>query len=221
MIEAIIFDMDGVLLDSEPFWHEAEIEVFATVHLTLTREQCMETMGVPVDEVVAYRFSQHPWTNKSQHQVEKEIFDGVIRRVCAHGVLMDGISRALEFFQSRQLPLALASSSPISMIEIVLKKIGLQNVFSVIHSAEHEDYGKPHPAVFLSTANKLGIAPVKCLVIEDSFNGLIAAKAARMKTLVVPMKEQQSETRFDISDLKLTSLAKFSEKHWQQLNAVS
>jgi mannitol-1-/sugar-/sorbitol-6-/2-deoxyglucose-6-phosphatase len=221
MIEAVIFDMDGVLLDSEPFWHDAEMEVFATVGLHLTRQQCMETMGVPVDGVVAYRFSQHPWNNKTQEQVTKEIFDGVIRRIRAHGVLMDGVSDIIKFFQSNHLPLALASSSPVRMIEIVLEKIGLQNIFPVIHSAEHEEYGKPHPAVFLSTAKELGIDATHCLVIEDSFNGLIAAKAARMKTLVVPIVQQQHEARFDIADLKLASLADFSKEHWQHINAAS
>jgi len=218
MIEAVIFDMDGVLLDSEPLWHESEIETFSSVGLMLTLEQCRETMGTPVDELVALRFSQHPWKTKTQEQVTKEIFDGVIRSIRAYGALMDGVSDVIKFFQSRHLPLALASSSPVSMIEIVLEKIRLQNIFSVIHSAEHEEYGKPHPAVFLSTAKELGVNPRACLVIEDSFNGLIAAKAARMKTLVVPMAAQQHESRFEIADVKLRSLTEFSEQHWQLLN---
>jgi mannitol-1-/sugar-/sorbitol-6-/2-deoxyglucose-6-phosphatase len=220
MIEAVIFDMDGVLVDSEPFWHEAEIEIFATVQVTLTREQCMETMGLPVEEVVAYRFQQHPWSNKSPQQVQEEILNSVIRRVQERGTLMDGVTNAIEIFASHHLPLALASSSPLRLIDMVLEKISLRNMFSIAHSVEHEKYGKPHPAVFLSTAAKLGVVPMRCLVIEDSFNGLIAAKAARMKTLVVPMEQQQHETRFDIADLKLKSLAAFSEAHWQQLNAA-
>jgi mannitol-1-/sugar-/sorbitol-6-/2-deoxyglucose-6-phosphatase len=220
MIEAVIFDMDGVLLDSEPFWHEAEMEAFATVQVTLTREQCMETMGLPVEDVVAYRYQQKPWIEKSQQQVQTEILDGVIRRVLEHGTLLDGVANALRFFNSHHLPLALASSSPSRLIDAVLEKVGLQNAFSVVHSAEHEEYGKPHPAVFLSTAEEVGVNPIHCLVIEDSFNGLIAAKAARMKTLVVPMEQQRHESRFDIADLKLKSLAEFSEEHWQQLNAA-
>jgi sugar-phosphatase len=220
MIEAVIFDMDGVLLDSEPFWHEAEIESFAAVNVTLTREQCMETMGLPVDGVVAYRFQQNPWSGKSQKDVQEEIINGVIHRVLEHGVLLNGVTNILQFFASHCLPLALASSSPSRLIDTVLEKVALRNAFSVVHSAEHEEYGKPHPAVFLSTAKKLGVVPLRCLVIEDSFNGLIAAKAARMKTLVVPMEQQRHESRFDIADLKLKSLAEFSETHWQRLNAA-
>jgi sugar-phosphatase len=149
--------------------------------------------------------------------VQEEILNGVIRRVQEHGTLLDGVINILQFFVSHHLPLALASSSPLRLIDTVLEKVALHNVFSVVHSAEHEPYGKPHPAVFLSTAEKLGIAPQRCLVIEDSFNGLIAAKAARMKTLVVPMA-QQHEMRFDIADLKLKSFAEFSQEHWQRLN---
>jgi mannitol-1-/sugar-/sorbitol-6-/2-deoxyglucose-6-phosphatase len=220
MIEAVIFDMDGVLLDSEPFWHEAEMEVFASVGLNLTREQCMETMGVPVDEVVAIRYGQQPWTNKSQKQVENEILQGVIRRVQEDGRCMDGVQELIQLFRNKNLRLALASSSPVRLIDAVLTKLNLRAVFDVIHSAEHEEYGKPHPAVFLSTAKELAIHPRQCLVIEDSFNGLIAAKAAGMKSLVVPMKQQQMETRFDIADLKLHSLTEFSQEHWQRLNAL-
>jgi sugar-phosphatase len=102
----------------------------------------------------------------------------------------------------------------------VLKKFSLENSFSVVHSAEQEDYGKPHPAVFLTTAKQLRVSPEHCLVFEDSFNGLIAAKAARMKTVIIPMTAQWNETRFDIADGKLKSLREFSEQQWIRLNAL-
>ena len=96
----------------------------------------------------------------------------------------------------------------------------MENIFRVVHSAEQEEYGKPHPAVFLTTAKHLRISPAHCLVIEDSFNGLIAAKAARMKTVVIPMAEQWNEARFDIADSKLKSLREFSEPEWNHLNSL-
>jgi sugar-phosphatase len=220
MIDAVIFDMDGVLLDSEPFWQEAEMEVFATVGIQLTRAQCIETTGLPVNDVVAYRHIQNPWNHKSLEQVSDEILAGVEMRVRERAVLLDGVMDVLEFFKNLRIPTALASSSAMRLINTVLNKFSMENTFRVVHSAEREKYGKPHPAVFLKTAKHLRIPPAHCLVIEDSFNGLIAAKAARMKTVVIPMAKQWNEARFDIADSKLRSLKEFSEQQWSRLNAL-
>ncbi len=219
MIEAVIFDMDGVLLDSEPFWQEAEMEIFATVGIRLTRTHCIETIGLPVKDVVAYRYKQSPWKGKSLDQVSKEILNTVERLVHERAVPFDGVMDVLEFFNSRRIPMAIASSSAIRLINIVLKKFGLEHTFQVVHSAELEEYGKPHPAVFLTTAKQLHIHPLQCLVFEDSFNGLIAAKAAGMKTIIIPMAAQWNEMCFDIADLKLRSLTEFSSCLWSSLNA--
>jgi beta-phosphoglucomutase-like phosphatase (HAD superfamily) len=220
MIEAAIFDMDGVLLDSEPFWQESEIEIFASVGINLTRAQCIETTGLPVNDVVAYRYNQNPWTQKSLGQISDEILAGVERRVRDRAVTLNGVMEILEFFKKRRIPTALASSSAMRLINTVLNKFSMENTFRVIHSTEQEEYGKPHPAVFLTTAKYLNIPPSHCLVIEDSFNGLIAAKAARMKTIVVPMAEQWNEPRFDIADSKLKTLTDFSEQQWNRINTL-
>jgi sugar-phosphatase len=220
MINAIIFDMDGVLVDSEPFWQEAEMEVFASVGIQLTREQCIETTGLPVKDVVSYRYQQKPWNNKSQEQVSGEIFSSVEQKVLQRAILLDGVRDVLELLNKLRIPKALASSSSMQLIDTVLKKFSMEKTFDVVHSAEYEEYGKPHPAVFLTTAGRMKISPQNCLVIEDSFNGLIAAKAARMKTLVVPMSEQWNQKRFDIADCKLRTLKDFTEQQWDLINAL-
>jgi mannitol-1-/sugar-/sorbitol-6-/2-deoxyglucose-6-phosphatase len=221
MIQAVIFDMDGVLLDSEPFWQDAEMEVFQTVGISLSRAQCIELTGLPTRELVAHCYKQKPWNHKSPEQVAEEIIRGVEERVAQCAIPLTGVREMLGFFRSHQLPLAVASSSPVTLIRSVLNKFSLTDVFSVIHSAEFEEYGKPHPAVFLTTAKQLHVDPIQCLVIEDSFNGLLAAKAARMKTIVIPMEAQRNESRFTIADLKLESLSEFSIMHWNMLQTIS
>ena len=219
MIKAVIFDMDGLLIDSEPLWQESEINIFKKVGLHLTREMCMETMGYRIDEVVKYWFEKSPWEGSSFDVLEREIFEEVERLIKLKAEPMEGVNYILELFKSKKLRIGLASTSPMRIINTVLEKLSISHYFEVLNSAEFEEFGKPHPAVFINAAKKIGIEPYSCLVFEDSFNGLIAAKAARMKTVAIPDKPYFSQTRFDIADIKLTSLVDFSEEHLNKLNS--
>jgi len=218
MIEAAIFDMDGLLLDSEPFWQESEIAVFRSVGVPMTVEMCLQMTGVRVGEVIPYWYARFPWTGKSFAALEEEILAGVEQRVRDRGTPSDGALAVFELLQRRGVRLALASSSAPRLIRAVLEKLRLKEVFEVVHSAEQEEYGKPHPAVFLTTARRLNVEPSRCLVFEDSFAGVVAAKAARMKTVAVPMPAQFDDARFAIADLRLRSLAQFGETEWHAVN---
>ncbi|MCB0405615.1 MAG: HAD-IA family hydrolase, partial [Bdellovibrionales bacterium] len=116
------------------------------------------------------------------------------------------------------VPLGLATSSPEKHIEAVLRALDLNRTFRVTYSADREPYGKPHPGVYLSTAKALGVEPECCLAIEDSVNGVVAAKAARMKCVAIPEERLRSDPRFAIADLKLSCLSELSEIHWANLN---
>jgi len=215
-LQACIFDMDGVLLDSEPFWRQAEIEVFATVGLDLTEQDCMETMGVRIDEVVALRHSQKPWSSPSCPNVAEQIVERVAELIQTRGRPLEGVHEALEFLQWKGLPLALASSSSSRLIRATLDALDLTAAFPVWHSAENEEFGKPHPAVFLATARKLGVAPASCLAIEDSLNGVVAAFAARMPVLAVPEPAVAGDPRFALAQAVLGSLRELPEA-WERL----
>jgi sugar-phosphatase len=204
--KAVIFDMDGLIINSEPFWQEAEKIVFKTVGITLTTEMCESTMGYRVDEVVKKWFHLFPWKNKTLLVVEKEIVEGVKNLINEKGEAMPGFHSLIELLKNNNLRFSLASSSKLDVITCVLDKLKVKDLFTSIHSAEHEQYGKPHPAIYLTTASHLKIDPADCLVLEDSFNGLIAAKAAKMKTIAIPFEKDFSNTRFDFSDFKVKSL---------------
>ncbi len=205
-IKAVIYDMDGVIIDSEPLWREAEILTFKTVGLHFTEDMCRETMGMRLYEVVEYWYDKLGWEGKSLQQIEDELLITVTQLIIEKGTAIEGVYESLEFFKQKGYKLALASSSAMSLIITVLEKLKLNDYFEVVNSAENLDYGKPHPLIFINTAKDLGVKPINCLVIEDSFNGLLAAKAALMKTIVVPEEENWNNTNFNIADHNLKSL---------------
>ena len=217
-IKAVIFDMDGLLIDSEPLWQEAEILIFERVGINLTSELCQQTQGLRIDEVVDYWYTRHPWTNLTKLEVEKLIVDQVIELIQFKGEPLPGVEQAIAFVQSKKVKIALASSSAMIIIRAALQKLGLSETFTEVYSAESEVLGKPHPGVYLTTANKLNIVPQSCLALEDSLNGVLAAKAAQMKCIAIPEAIQQNNPKFAIADTVLKSLTELNDTLWHRLN---
>lgn len=208
-MKAVIFDMDGVLIDSEPLWKIAEIEGFAKVGINLTNIDCEETVGLRMDEVVKMWYDRVGWENKTLKEVEEDVIDLLIHQIKLNGKALTGVNELLRLLKSEGYKIGLATSSAMRIVEVVVDKLEIRSYFDVLHSAEFEDYGKPHPAVFLTTAAKLGVKAIDCLVIEDSLNGVIAAKAARMKVIAVPEKSHDYDKRLIIADKILPSLNGF------------
>jgi len=207
-IKAVIFDMDGVLIDSEPLWKIAEVMVFTKLGLNLTAKDFEQTVGLRIDQVVEYWRNRFPWTQDiSNEKVVDDIVTLVAQLVTERGEKLPGVFEILEWLKTKYIKLGVGTSSYMKIVDAVMAKLNITDYFDVIHSAEHEEYGKPHPGVYLTCAQKLGVSPDKCLVIEDSFNGLLAAKAASMATIVVPDKSNSPHPHFVIADLVAESLA--------------
>ena len=126
---------------------------------------------------------------------------------------MPGVQYIIRFFYERNFKIGVASSSPQKLIDLVLDMCGVKKVIKATASAEYLPYGKPHPQVYLNCAEMLGSVPLSCLCFEDSFPGLIAAKAARMKCVVVPHYHQHKDERWAAADLKISSLQNFGVLH--------
>ncbi len=210
-IKAVIFDMDGVLIDSEPLWRQAEIETFAKVGLSFSNEMCMQTMGMRTSEVIDYWYKLTPWKGKSVKKVEAELLQRVTQLIIEKGNAMIGVGFALNYFKEKGFKIALASSSPMRLIEAVINKLLIKESFEVINSAEFLIFGKPHPEIFIKTAQDLGVHADECLVIEDSFNGVLAAKSAMMKVIAIPDDENVNDNRFVIADHILNDLEQIKE----------
>jgi sugar-phosphatase len=214
--------MDGVLLDSEPFWKVAEINVFNSAGVPLTNEMCDATVGMRLKDVVNLWHGKYPWNtqNPTLAEVETEIINRLILLIRKKGVLNGGVIKALNFFESKNLPLAIASSSNMNIIDAVVDKFCLRKHFSVIHSAEFEEHGKPHPATYLSAAKLLVANPSECRAIEESPSGLRSAIAAGMRTIAVPEARSFDNPEFDIADLKLRTLVELNEENFSKLNSL-
>lgn len=217
MKRAAIFDMDGLLIDSEPLWRKAEIRCFHKVGIALTEDDCRKTMGYRLNEVVEYWYDQKPWDSLTKTELEKDILDTVIELVEKEGKPMPGVYEILQRFNNWGFALALASSSSLQLINAVLGKLGIERSFEVVKSAQNEVFGKPHPQVFIATALQLGISAHQCVVLEDSFHGVIAAKAAKMKVIAVPDKEEINLPKFAAADRIVGQLEDINEELVKQL----
>jgi HAD superfamily hydrolase (TIGR01509 family) len=202
-VKAVIFDMDGILIDSEPAWQIAEQTVLNGCGLNLSREEVEQTTGMRIDHVVSYWYQRFPWPNYDNAATATKIVNEVIAQINANGEPMLGVIESLDACKRLGLKIGLATSSSSRIIEAVLHKLTIGHYFDAIESAENLAYGKPHPEVYLNCATGLGIAPSQCIAIEDSFNGLIAARAASMQTVAIPAPHTATQTKWVIAHHQL------------------
>ncbi|MBN3137232.1 hexitol phosphatase HxpB [Pectobacterium punjabense] len=213
-IRAAIFDMDGLLIDSEPLWDKAELEVIASLGIDISlRESMKDTLGLRIDMVVELWYQRSPWAAPGRDEVVRRIIDRAIELVAEQRPLLPGVEHALQLCRRLDLKIGLASASPLHMQRQVLRMFNLDHYFDVLMSAETLPYSKPHPEVYLNAAHGLGVSPAQCVTLEDSVNGMIATKAARMRSIVIPQTEFRADARWVLADYKLDSLNQLTAEH--------
>jgi len=209
MINTVIFDMDGLLLDTEPLWGKSMLQVAEKHKIPITAQRFKETTGLRIYEVTDHWAIHYPWEGRSSKEVAEEILDEIIASSKSHATVMRGVEKTLQLLRQHKFKIGLASSSPARMIHELVDHFGITHYFDVITSADVVDLGKPHPAVFLHCAAELGSRPNQCVVLEDSVNGMIAGKAARMKVIAIPEEIHFDDPRFSIADARLRSMEDF------------
>jgi HAD superfamily hydrolase (TIGR01509 family) len=184
---AVVFDLDGVLIDSEPVWNAAREALVRERGGTWDERATTDMMGMSSKEWSSYMHDR-----LGVPMTPAEINDDVVRRVAStyeHGLPL--LPHALETVRelAAHWPLGLASSSNRPIIDLVLERSGVRACFAAVLSSEEVAHGKPAPDVYLAAARELDVDPKDCAAVEDSTNGIKSAVAAGMRTIAVPNRQ--------------------------------
>jgi sugar-phosphatase len=196
MIKAIIFDMDGLLVDSETVWSVAEDELFAARGLVISREARKEIVGLRIDEFMSKLRAIYQLP-ESVPDLVAELEQRMLKKIPELVKPQPGARELVAYVTEKGIPCAIASSSPMIIIEATVQAQRWDPPFSVRCSAEFEERGKPAPDVYLRAAERIGVAPTDCLALEDSPNGARAALAAGMLCYAVPDLTHSSAAAFN------------------------
>jgi sugar-phosphatase len=215
---AVIFDIDGLLINSELLWNKAATEIFRQYGIQLNEAQYATTTGLRSKEFVAHWFILNDVPASEFDRAEQKIIKLALDLIDKDATLMPGIQNVFEFFINKAFKMGLATSSPTELIEWVKDKLGIRKYIHASCSAQHLPFAKPHPQVYLDCAAAMHTSPLACICFEDSYYGMIAAKAARMTCVVVPAAEDLKLEHWGAADLKLSSLQNFGALHFNRLN---
>ena len=205
-IKAVIFDMDGVIIDSEPLWRKAMIHSFNEVGIPFSDEHCRLTTGLRFKEVADFWFKKHTITHVSIDNFDELVINRLCDLISEDGKPMKGVNEILPYLKENGFKIGVGTSSNTKLMHKVIEVLNIGHYFDSLTSAEFLEYGKPHPHVFLNCAKALTIKPNECLVIEDSINGIIAAKAAQMKVVAIPEEINKNNPKFAVADFNVDSL---------------
>ena len=206
MIEAVVFDLDGVIVDSEPVWEQVRRQVVAEHGGRWAPDAQQRIMGMSTGEWARY-LSQDLGVGLPPETVAATVIEGMRARYRAGVPLMPGAAEAVRALAGHW-PLGLASSSPPALIDAVLEGAGLRECFTATLSTEQVERGKPAPDIYLAVTARLGCPPGRCAAVEDSTNGLRSAAAAGLWVIAVPHPRYPPEPgALRAASLVLTSLA--------------
>ncbi|CDG21004.1 conserved protein of unknown function [Xenorhabdus poinarii G6] len=205
-MKAVIFDMDGVLIDSEPLWKKAGMQILNHYGVPVTYDEMLSMIGVPVPGMVDKACRLYHKNDLDKSKIEKDFFKKGIELILTENPLMDGVVECLNLLVVKNIKIGIASASPRSLILKIIEKCGIDHYFEYISSADDMPYNKPHPLVYLNAAEKMNVLPEECIGIEDSKTGMIAVKAASMKCVVIPNNSEYDDSYWDLADWKIKKL---------------
>ncbi len=201
-LAAIIFDMDGVLVDSNAFHLSKWVDLFRAHGVAFTEEDLPRMVLGPPNDVTFRRYLKADLTPEQIDELDEELEANFRREIGPHARTMPGVRPLLDDCRAQGIPMAVASAAMTKNVDFLISTLGLRDYFHEMLSADDISHPKPDPEIYLKAAGKLGVDPAMCAVIEDSFVGIEAAKLAGMKCLAVastfPSEELRRHTRADL-----------------------
>ncbi len=212
-IKGVIFDMDGVISDTQKMHASVEEKLLKKYGIEMNSDEITEKYaGMPDKEFFEKIFKDHK-VSVNVEEIIREKWNEMMRIAKNNISPIPGAIELIKQLKENGFKLAVASSSPHNFIELVLSKLKIKKEFDVVVSAEDVKFGKPNPEIFLLASKKLNLNPSECVVIEDGINGIIAAKRAEMKCIFLT-KENQNQY---LADLVISSLKELSIKNIKNL----
>lgn len=209
--KAVVFDMDGVIIDSEPFHYEVNKKIYSELGLDITRGEYEEFIGLSNTDMWAILTERYNLKKTVKELVEKQMAENINYLDTYSHEPISGLAKLLGEFTGLGKKIGLASSSPKKYIWKVLDELSIINFFSTVVSGEEMERGKPEPDIYIKVACQLGVQPENCLAIEDSENGVISAVSAGMKCIGFSQGEEFSQSQsLDGADITVSSLSDIS-----------
>lgn len=218
-VKALVFDMDGVLIDSEPLHLLAYQRYLADFGLTFLEEDNHQFLGMKDLDCAKHLLERHKLEITAVEFVERK--ERVLHQLFKEQLqVQPGVHQTLEKAMELQIPMVVASSATMPTIELVVELTGIRKYFRYLCSGDEVPNGKPAPDVFLLAAERLGEKPSECLVIEDTFNGVCAAKAAGMMCIAIPCQATRHQD-FAHADLVLRSMEEVNLEELQSPRSLA
>lgn len=217
MIKAIIFDMDGVIVDSEQIWDDSEKLVFSRYGIDVTEYDQRTTRNMNMRQVSDY-WSQKATTPFSLEDAEQKVIEQVCQQIRFRPQAMLGALNLLQQIDTLNIPIGLATNAPKPVCNTVLQCLEIESYFKSIQTADDVENTKPHPEIYLKSAENLQVEPQHCLVFEDSPTGVTAAHAAGMQVIYVnPIRVAD----YSINNMTRTTFQSLMQFNIDELESLS
>lgn len=212
-LQAVIFDMDGLIIDSEPFWKQAEFSVFSALGCEVTDKDQRLTARLTTQAVTEFWYDKSPWLHPPKHQAEQSVIDEVEIMLKNQCQAKPGFFEALGLCHDLDLKIGLASNAPLRLCHTVAQTLNCIDLFDCILSSENVQTQKPAPDIYLQAVKRLNVSPKFALALEDSISGAKAAKAAGLKVIGIPSNPDDHAAMLKLADATLNSLLELRPHH--------